>query len=76
MKRNMLCPKCNHEQAGTEVCESCGIYFEKYRSAQLRKDELTNSRNDAAISRQGNSSGARIIPALIVVVAAAGIYTL
>lgn len=32
----MKCPKCGHEQPGTEVCESCGIYFEKYRQSQER----------------------------------------
>lgn len=32
----MLCPKCGNRQDNNEVCESCGIYFEKYRKAQER----------------------------------------
>lgn len=32
----MQCPKCGHQQASTEKCESCGIYFEKYRQIQTQ----------------------------------------
>src|SRR6267154_5551832 len=30
----MDCPKCGHKQLGEVQCESCGIYFEKYRRRQ------------------------------------------
>lgn len=30
----MNCPKCGHNQHATVKCESCGIYFEKYRPPQ------------------------------------------
>ena len=47
----MKCPKCNHEQANTEVCESCGIYFEKFRQAQERQQNFSPN------SKQSNSGG-------------------
>src|SRR5260370_4613383 len=30
----MDCPKCGHQQRDDLRCESCGIYFEKYRRQQ------------------------------------------
>lgn len=36
----MNCPKCGHQQDNTEVCESCGIYFEKFRQLQERKAQM------------------------------------
>jgi serine protease Do len=30
----MDCPKCGHSQQGTVECESCGIYFEKFKRQQ------------------------------------------
>jgi serine protease Do len=35
----MECPKCQHEQEGTVECESCGIFFEKYRLITERKTQ-------------------------------------
>src|SRR5882724_8066703 len=32
----MDCPKCGHKQLGEVQCESCGIYFEKYRRRQAK----------------------------------------
>lgn len=32
----MKCPKCGHEQAGTEKCDACDIYFAKYQAIQER----------------------------------------
>jgi S1-C subfamily serine protease len=32
----MDCPKCGHKQLGAIQCESCGIYFEKYRRRQTK----------------------------------------
>jgi serine protease Do len=32
----MDCPKCGHKQLGEVQCESCGIYFEKYRRRQTK----------------------------------------
>jgi len=36
----MNCPKCGHQQENSEICESCGIYFEKYRLLQERMEQL------------------------------------
>lgn len=40
----MKCPKCGHEQSSTQKCESCGIYFEKYRSVQEKRLQLRQDR--------------------------------
>ena len=32
----MDCPKCGHKQRDEVRCESCGIYFEKYRRRQTK----------------------------------------
>jgi len=44
----MDCPKCGHNQRDEIRCESCGIYFEKYRRRQTKSpsadSRLTNSR--------------------------------
>jgi serine protease Do len=44
----MDCPKCGHEQRDEVRCDSCGIYFEKYRRRQATRQSadsvLKNSR--------------------------------
>jgi serine protease Do len=44
----MDCPKCGHKQHDEVHCESCGIYFEKYRRRQTKSQAadtgLKNSR--------------------------------
>jgi hypothetical protein len=40
----MKCPKCEHDQENTIVCESCGIYFIKYLS--LVKNKNNNVKNE------------------------------
>src|ERR1700730_2556417 len=44
----MDCPKCGHKQSDEVRCESCGIYFEKYRRRQTKSPSadsgLKNSR--------------------------------
>ena len=44
----MDCPKCGHQQLDEVRCESCGIYFEKYRRRQTKSPSadsgLKNSR--------------------------------
>src|SRR5260221_3216807 len=44
----MDCPKCGHKQRDEVRCESCGIYFEKYRRRQTKSQfadsGLKNSR--------------------------------
>ena len=72
----MKCPKCGHEQAGTEICEACGIYFEKYRQAQLRQEELIQQRYDAAAARHGVFSTRNIVVALIAMGVIGGVSAL
>jgi serine protease Do len=44
----MDCPKCGHNQPDEVCCDSCGIYFEKYRRQQAKSQSadsgLKNSR--------------------------------
>lgn len=66
----MICPKCGHEQAGAEVCESCGIYFDKYR---LMQERMQNQQHvHAAVAERKGGSGISMV-AVVAVVAAVGI---
>jgi S1-C subfamily serine protease len=71
----MKCPKCHHEQVSDKVCESCGIYFEKYNLAQLRKGIVIKERKDSELLQQRNSSN-KVFPALLVIAALGGLYAL
>ena len=71
----MKCPKCGHEQEDTEVCGACGIYFEKYRLAQLRKEEALSKRKEAATS-SSSRTGSRKLIAAAVLAAAGGLTAL
>lgn len=57
----MICPKCGNQQENNEVCESCGIYFEKYRKAQERRYEQTEPDDEPS------GTGRRILLAVVVV---------
>jgi serine protease Do len=43
----MDCPKCGHQQDDEVCCESCGIYFEKYRRQQTRSNSVGSSSIDS-----------------------------
>lgn len=67
----MECPKCGHQQAGTEKCEACDIYFAKYQAIQERlKNGETQQRKGKgrrpAATNDGNGSKRGLI-ALVVV---------
>ena len=71
----MECPKCGHQQEGGDVCESCGIYFEKYKAAQLRKEQVRNEQKyTEQLQETGNSK--KILPVLAVIGALVGLYLL
>lgn len=69
----MICPKCAHEQAGTEVCESCGIYFEKYR---LMQERMQNQPHTQPAASAGKSGSAAMVVVLVVVAAGIGFMLL
>ena len=72
----MICPKCHHEQTGETVCESCGIYFEKYRQVQLRKEKQEPERHSVSPSRNGNTISPNVILAVLFIAVCAGGYAL
>lgn len=71
----MECPKCGHQQTGTEKCEACDIYFAKYQAIQERlKNQQTTPRKGkgrraaAANPERGGSKlwlGAAVILAIV-----------
>lgn len=49
----MICPKCGNKQTDSVCCESCGIYFEKYRKIQERANA---SESKSYTTIEGNES--------------------
>ena len=43
----MDCPKCGHKQSDEVRCESCGIYFEKYRRRQTQTQSADSAPKNA-----------------------------
>src|SRR5450432_2993256 len=52
----MDCPKCRHEQRDEVRCESCGIYFEKFRRRQTKSQSADSGLKNA---RRPPESGVR-----------------
>lgn len=46
----MQCPKCGHEQKDDVKCEACGIYFQKYEQAKLRRNVARKQTNNKSSS--------------------------
>lgn len=63
----MKCPKCDHEQQGEEVCESCGIYFAKYQKFLDANKPVEIEAVSAELSSPGKSSRTRLSPMLVLV---------
>lgn len=55
----MICPKCAKEQASTEVCESCGIYFEKLKQIQEQKEQFAQSQSNSTVHIQESTLGSK-----------------
>lgn len=64
----MQCPKCGHEQPSEVQCNSCGVYFTKYRQAENR--ERAGHRAKAAKKKL------RLVVAVIAFAAMAAVYFL
>lgn len=52
----MICPKCGNEQTNTVSCDSCGIYFEKYKQIQERAKATRSSSRSTVDVNEGSSS--------------------
>jgi S1-C subfamily serine protease len=65
----MECPKCGHHQDGTSKCDSCGIYFEKFRQQTL-------TTNASRFKSESTSSGWGKSKALLAAVALIGLALL
>lgn len=70
----MICPKCAHQQKNSEVCESCGIYFEKYRLAQQRKEQFLKDQPTIDSEPNTSSFGFIKMAILILCIASVGFY--
>src|SRR5258708_35160093 len=63
----MDCPKCGHKQLGEVQCESCGIYFEKYRRRQTKSQSADSGTKN---SRRPLESSARNTIKIVLVTSA------
>lgn len=41
-----VCPKCQHQQAGGQECQACGLIFARYKGAQTTPVETAFSRSE------------------------------
>jgi serine protease Do len=63
----MDCPKCGHKQLDEVHCESCGIYFEKYRRRQTKRQSADSGLKNP---RRPLESGARNTIKIVLVTSA------
>ena len=76
----MECPKCGHQQANTEKCEACDIYFAKYIAIQERlKNEQAEPRKRTqrkGTTRHSGGGGSKLglAAAVILVIAASALF--
>jgi serine protease Do len=58
----MDCPKCGHQQRDDIRCESCGIYFEKYRRQQTTRQSANSGlKNSRAAPESGFLNTIKIV---------------
>ena len=67
----MDCPKCGHKQLDEVRCESCGIYFEKYRRRQTKSQSADSGLKNPR--RPLESSGSNTIKIVLVTSAVIGL---
>lgn len=70
----MICPKCTHEQTNNEVCESCGIYFEKFKQIQEQKEQFAQSQSENKSHTQENAFGSKKIISFLLFVSLIGYF--
>ncbi len=69
----VICPKCGHQQENSELCEGCGIYFEKYRKLHERLSNEVIS-VDPSLTQSRSTSPFVLIVAISII--ALGAYLL
>ena len=67
----MDCPKCGHKQRDEVRCESCGIYFEKYRRRQTKSQSADSGIKNPR--RPLESNGSNTIKIVLVTSAVIGL---
>jgi serine protease Do len=67
----MDCPKCGHKQLDEVRCESCGIYFEKYRRRQTKSQSADSGQKNSR--RPLESSAGNTIKIVLVTSAVIGL---
>ncbi|MQX53302.1 S1C family serine protease [Alcanivorax sediminis] len=72
----MKCPKCGHEQEGTEKCDACDIYFAKYQAIQERLKNPPPSNRRKPREREPESSSKLPLVAAAALIIGGGVYFL
>ncbi len=72
----MKCPKCGHEQEGTEKCDACDIYFAKYQAIQERLNNPPPSKRRNVRKSERKSSSRLPLVAACALVIGGGLYSL
>lgn len=65
MQGTVECPNCQHVQAKSEQCESCGIWFHKFESSAVptQHDSAPQAMPAAAVQADGNTDMSSAEPA-------------
>ena len=51
----MICPKCQHEQAESEICIHCGVIFKKYLEYLDDSKKKTSNKRDQKPEKEGDT---------------------
>ena len=71
----MNCPKCGHQQINSVVCESCGIYFEKFKQSKQHNEQYLKHRSEFTSSNRTSSfSFKKIVVLFLIIVSFAYIF--
>jgi hypothetical protein len=47
----MICPNCQDEQAGSEICIHCGVIFQKYFESLQELEKKTSNERDQKLKK-------------------------
>ncbi|GMR08329.1 MAG: hypothetical protein BMS9Abin26_1334 [Gammaproteobacteria bacterium] len=67
----MDCPKCGHQQQGSETCEACGIIFAKYEAQQQR---LKEQRDSMQAAKPAGDNDIKVIVVAAILLIALGLF--
>ena len=53
IQTHITCPKCHHKQCATDVCEKCGVYFNKVNPKPTQIPQSKKARDYATTDQNG-----------------------